>query len=103
MPTPDTVTEAVVFLASEGYVDDYQLCVDGIVDAGTGATHPVATATVDYQFRFEGDSDPGDQAIVLGVHCVGWGRKGVIVSAYGPDAEPETAALLVALSKMAAP
>ncbi len=37
MPTPDTVTEAVVFLASEGYVDDYQRCVDGIVDAGDQA------------------------------------------------------------------
>ncbi len=101
MPTPDTVTEAVVFLASEGYVDDFRLCGEGILDPGTGAAHPVATATVDYTFRFEGPSDPGDQAIVLGVHCVGWGRKGVIVSAYGPDAEPETAALLVALTETA--
>ncbi|MGH3369631.1 MAG: hypothetical protein ACRDPR_06495 [Nocardioidaceae bacterium] len=100
MPTPDTVTEAVVFLASAGYVDDYRLCAEGIVDVRTGAAHPVATATVDYAFRFEGPSDPGDEAIVLGVHCVGWGRKGVIVSAYGPDADPETAALLVALAAM---
>ncbi len=98
MPTPDTVTEAVAFLASEGYVDDYRLCPEGIVDTATGAAHPVATATVDYTFRFEGPSDPGDEAIVLGVHCAGWGRRGVVVSAYGPDAEPETAAMLVALT-----
>jgi hypothetical protein len=100
MPTPDTVTDAVVFLASEGYVNDFRLCADGILDPGTGAAHPTGTAKVDYTFRFEGPSDPGDAAIVLGVHCVEWERKGVIVSAYGPDVEPETAALLVALTEM---
>lgn len=101
MPKPDTVTEAVAFLVSEGYVDDFRLCAEGIIASRSDATHPVATAAVDYTFRFEGLSDPGDEAIVLGVHCVGWGRKGIIVSAYGPDAEPETAALLVALARMA--
>ena len=97
---PDTVTDAVAFLATEGYVDDFRLCAEGVVDVRTGETHPVATATVDYTFRFEGDSDPGDAAIVLGVRCVDWGSKGVIVSAYGPDVEPETAELLVTLASM---
>ena len=96
--SPDTVTEAVAFLASEGYVDDYRLRPDGIVGGDAGAAHPLATAVVDYTFRFEGDSDPGDEAIVLGVHCTDWDRKGVIVSAYGPDADPEQTALLVALA-----
>ena len=95
---PDTVTEAVVFLASKGYVDDYQLCPAGILDTRGQRTHPVGTATVDYTFRFEGASDPGDAAIVLGVQCTDWGRKGVIVSAYGADVEPETAAMLIALT-----
>ena len=97
-PTPDTVTEAIAFLASEGYVEDFQICAGGLVDAGTGAKHPVVTVTVDYAFRFEGPSDPGDEAVVLGVRCANWTRKGVVVSAYGPDAEPETAALLVTLT-----
>jgi hypothetical protein len=97
MTTPDTVTEAVAFLAEKGYVDDYLLCREGIVDTDTGEAHPLATAIVDYTFRFEGPTDPGDEAIVLGVHCTGWDRKGVVVSAYGPDADPENAALLAAL------
>ena len=99
MDAPDTVTEAVAFLASQGYVDDYRLSPEGIVDASTDATHPVHTAVVDYHFRFEGESDPGDESIVLGIHCADWGRKGVVVSAYGPDADPEEAALLVALTR----
>ena len=61
--------------------------------------HPLQSAVVDYTFRFEGDSDPGDEAIVLGVHCGDSDRKGVVVSAYGPDADPEHTALLVALTR----
>ena len=99
MDSPDTVTEAVTLLASKGYVDDLWLSADGIVDAGTSEVHPLQNAVVDYTFRFEGDSDPGDEAIVLGVHCGDWDRKGVVVSAYGPDADPEHTALLVALTR----
>jgi len=99
MEAPDTVTEAVEFLTREGYVDDLRLCADGIVAAGRDAPHPTSTAIVDFTFRFEGDSDPGDEAIVLGVQCTEWNRKGVIVSAYGPDADPAEAALLVALTR----
>jgi hypothetical protein len=99
MTAPDTVTDAVAFLASEGYVDDYRLCPEGVVDVVSGAVHPFQTAVVDHTFRFEGPSDPGDEAIVLGVHCADWGRKGVLVSAYGPDVDPHNAALLVALSR----
>ena len=99
MEAPDTVTEAVELLAREGYVDDYRLCAAGIVSADHEAPHPTATTIVDFTFRFEGDSDPGDEAIVLGVRCTEWNTKGVIVSAYGPDADPEEAAVLVALTR----
>ena len=102
MTTPDTVSEAVAFLAARGYVDDYRLRSEGVVDVATGASHPLETATVDYEFRFEGPSDPGDEAIVLGVHCTEWDRKGVVVSAYGPDADAEDAELLVALARRTA-
>jgi len=101
MTTPGTVTEALAFLSAAGYVDDYRLCADGIVGDRADAPHPVATASVDYTFRFEGNSDPGDSSIVLGVRCAEWGRKGVIVSAYGADADPESAAMLIALTATA--
>jgi hypothetical protein len=99
MDEPDTVSEAVVYLTELGYVDDLQLRPEGLLDATTGNAHPLATAVVDHTFRFEGPSDPGDEAIVLGVHCTEWDRKGVVVSAYGPDADADEAALLVALTK----
>lgn len=99
MDAPDTVSEAVALLTDLGYDVDLKLCPEGLLDATTGNAHPLATAVVDHEFRFEGPSDPGDEAIVLGVTCTEWGRKGVVVSAYGPDADPDEAALLVALTK----
>src|SRR5687768_16511558 len=99
MPAPDTVTEAVAYLAEQGYVDDYRIWRDGIVSPEHEAPHPAGTAIVDHTFRFEGPSDPADEAIVLGVRCTEWNTKGVIVAAYGPDADPDEAAVLVALTR----
>jgi hypothetical protein len=99
MAAPDTVTEAVELLAEQGYVEDFRLCPEGIVAADHDGPHPVRTAVVDHTFRFEGPSDPGDEAIVLGVRCPEWNAKGVIVSAYGPDMELEEAELLQELTR----
>ena len=60
--------------------------------------HALEEAVVDYQFRFEGDSDPGDEAIVLGISCAGV-QRGVLVSGFGPSADPEHAAILRALTR----
>jgi hypothetical protein len=95
---PDTVTEAVAFLTSEGYVEDCRLTDEGLLVTGVDDSHSLETAIVDYAFRFEGPSDPGDEAIVLGVSGTDWSRKAIVVCAYGPYAEPEHAALLTALA-----
>jgi hypothetical protein len=39
-------------------------------------------------------TDPADEAIVLGVECAACGVRGIVVSAYGPDADPQLIALL---------
>jgi hypothetical protein len=44
---------------------------------------------VRFVFRFEGVSDPGDEAIVLGVECPQCGDRGIIVSAFGVDADDQ--------------
>lgn len=97
MDSPDTVSEALDLLAERGYVDAFEICADGVRSSGSGDAHPESDVVVDYTFRFEGDSDPADEAIVLGVRCSG-DAKGVVVSAYGPDIDPAHARLLAALS-----
>ena len=99
MEAPDTVTEALAFLAAEGYTDELRLDQNGFEREAVDGAHAVRSAVVDYTFRFEGPTDPADEAIVLGVRWPGRGRKGVLVSAFGPDADPESAALLTALAQ----
>jgi hypothetical protein len=97
MDAPDTVTEAVALLTELGYVDDLDIKDGCLVCHAEDAPHPLAAAVVDHQFRFEGPSDPGDESIVLGLSLPQWGRKGVLVSAYGHDADPEKTEALLAL------
>ena len=86
---PDTVTEAVQLLLADGYTGEIEI-LRGKVCCSTCATaHPFDRLVADHVYRFEGASDPGDEAIVIGVTCPACGAKGVLVSAYGPDADPE--------------
>ena len=101
VPAPDTVTEALAFLASQGYVDEFAYSSPGCVSSSDVCDAPVATASVDFSFRFEGQTDPADEAIVIGLRWEDPPRKGVLVSAFGADADPEHAALLVALARNA--
>ena len=86
---PETVTAAVQYLESQTFQDDLEV-VEGVVHCRRcgGAHHP-SRLVIHHTFRFEGDTDPGDEAIVLGVICPICGARGVIVSAYGPDADAD--------------
>jgi hypothetical protein len=95
---PETVLEAVQLLERDGYTGTLTVRGDGTVLCGAcGRTHAVNDALVDRVFRFEGISDPDDEAIVLGVRCPHCGNKAVIVSAFGPNADPAVLRHLVLL------
>ena len=91
---PDTVTAAVRLLESEGYAANFSLHGDDVHCGVCGARHPAAGAVIERVFRFEGETDPADEAIVLGLRCPACGAQGVLVSAFGPDAEPGLAHLV---------
>jgi hypothetical protein len=95
---PETVLEAVQLLEREGYNTAIKVSADGSIQCGAcGRTHQIASALVDRVYRFEGASDPDDEAIVLGVRCPHCGAKATLVSAFGPNAEPAVLQQLVML------
>jgi hypothetical protein len=91
------VTEAVAALTAQGYTDELIVKPEGLMAVGKDGVEDVRSAIVDQIYRFEGDSDPADEAIVLGVHCPTLGVRGVVVSAYGPLIDPDHEAVLRAL------
>lgn len=100
-PSAGTVTEALAQLEVEGYGEDLRLD-GGHVSCNTcGAVHPTDRVEVDRVLRFEGPSDPADEAIVLGLRCPECGAKGSMVSAFGPDADPDLAEAFVYLASRA--
>ncbi len=96
--TAESVTEAIALLEADGYRSDFLVGNGAVTCHACGRTHPPAQLIVKHTFRFEGDTDPGDEAIVLGVECPECGMRGIIVSSYGPEASPELLALLDQLS-----
>ncbi|MGD9798542.1 MAG: phosphoribosylpyrophosphate synthetase [Acidimicrobiia bacterium] len=91
---PETVTEALALLAADGYTEDFNLVGTSASCPRCAATHELDHAAIERLYRFEGPSDPADEAIVLGLDCPACGGRGVLVSAFGPDADPEVLARL---------
>ena len=83
----DTVTEAVNGLRLRGFSVDFNLqenclvCNDDRFDVNNFEIIEV--------YRFEGDSDPADEAIVYAIESVN-GLKGVMINCYGISADAMT-------------
>ena len=97
--TAPTVVGEIESLRGRGYGADFSVTADGQLRCDT-CDHLVEPggAVIESTARFEGASDPDDQAVVFGLRCDGCGVRGVLVAAYGPTATAEEAAVVTALS-----
>jgi hypothetical protein len=98
---PDTVTEAVQQLARDGYEGDFTARPEGILWPVCSVVNGFDGAVVDRVYRFEGPSDPADEAVVFGLRCGNCGALGALVSAFGVDADPDVLQGLIYLSNQA--
>jgi hypothetical protein len=94
---PDTVTDAVNLLTAEGYTANFGVRDRQLQCGACGVLQDPTLATIERIFRFEGASDPDDEAIVLGVTCPNCDLKGVIVAGYGPSADPDEVAVITSM------
>lgn len=89
-----TLSETMKELRKEGYVEDFNLqqncleCRNGEYKVFTDEFK------VDKYFRFEGPSDPSDQAILYAISSDNHKLKGVLVNGYGIYNEPMTDEML---------
>ncbi len=75
-----TVTEAIADFREQGYKVDFNIVGEHLVcDCGELGSEDFEIAHV---YRYEGDSDPGDEATVYAIESKS-GLKGILVTGYG--------------------
>ena len=91
----DTVTEAVKGLRERGFTKDFNLQENCIV-CDEEKYNPEDFEIVEV-YRFEGDTDPADEAVVYAIKS-NKGDRGVMVSGYGISADEMSAEVAKKLS-----
>jgi hypothetical protein len=82
----DTVVEAVQGLKQRGYSIDFNLEPGRLVCHQTPLSLSPADFEITEVYRFEGNSDPDDEAAVYAIESMN-GQKGLLVTGYGISAE----------------
>jgi len=93
-----TMLTVLAALAADGYAEDMFVTPEAMVRCGA-CHHDAAPAdlVLNKLCRIEGASDPADMAAVLAVTCKACGAKGTAVVRFGPEAEPQDDAVLLAI------
>ncbi|MET0759962.1 MAG: hypothetical protein ABWZ56_06050 [Flavobacterium sp.] len=85
-----TVSEALNELNEKGFTIDFNLHEEDI------KKNP-HQYVIEHVYRYEGDTDPGDEAVVYGIETSS-GQKGVFVAGFAANSENDAARILNELS-----
>ncbi|MCU0432221.1 MAG: phosphoribosylpyrophosphate synthetase [Bacteroidia bacterium] len=78
-----TLSEAITALREKGYTEDFNLKQNCITCRSNSYQLLHDEFDVDQVFRFEDNTDPGDQAILYAISSHDKKLKGVLVNGYG--------------------
>ena len=97
----DTVTEAVNDLVKRGYTTNFNVLIDRecLACNKTAAELSSDEFEIDETYRFEGNTDPGDEMIVFAISSMKYKIKGIVVNAYGMYADTITSKIVERLKK----
>jgi len=82
-----TVSEVVDLLHRRGYTFDLN-CNSAELKKNKIQDIPPEEFKVDASYRFEGESDPSDEAVVYAISAEKYGLKGVLIDGYGTYSDP---------------
>jgi hypothetical protein len=94
----DTVVAAVNGLRQRGYSVDFNIAFDKIICSNNKHQLNPSDFEITEVYRFEGNTDPGDENVVYGVESKDGKLKGIITSAFGMYAEEASTEMLQKLS-----
>ena len=80
----ETLAQAIDRLTAAGYTDDFRAESDGLHAVYGGCVHQPEELMIEEVVRFEGITNPDDEAILFALRCSD-GMKGTYTTAYGPN------------------
>jgi quercetin dioxygenase-like cupin family protein len=96
-----TVTEVLQKLKEDGYTIDFNLSDNCLVCHGNSLQIHPEEFVVDRHFRFEGATDPGDEAIIYAISSTKHNVKGTLINGYGISSDPATDKIIAAIKEKA--
>ncbi|MFD2163756.1 cupin domain-containing protein [Paradesertivirga mongoliensis] len=94
-----TVTEVLQKLKEGGYTVDFNLSDNCLICHGNSLQIHPEEFVVDEHYRFEGATDPGDEAIVYAISSTKHNIKGTLINGYGISSDPATDKIIAALKE----
>lgn len=94
----DTVSSALDSLKERGYITDFNIAFDKLICNETKMCLNPNDFEITEVYRFEGESNPSDEAVVYAVESKDGKMKGSIVNAYGMYADTMSDEMIKKLS-----
>ena len=98
MESYETVTDAISSLKAQGYILDFNIAFDKLNCLQKELCLDPSEFEITAVYRFEGDSDPGDEAVVYTVESKDGKLRGTITGAYGLYADTVSTEMLQKLT-----
>ena len=97
----ETVTEAVNDLIKRGYTTDFSIHTEKekLICNQIAIELSPEEFEIDETYRFEGDTDPGDEMIVFAISAKHHNIKGIVVNGYGMYSDSASSKIVERLKK----
>jgi len=101
MDSMTTVSEVLNKLKAQGYTVDFNLDNNCLVCSENKLRVHPEEFVVDKHYRFEGMSDPGDEAVIYAISSPNHQIKGTLINGYGIYSDPDTDEMIKTLEDRA--
>jgi hypothetical protein len=88
-----TLSESTNDAFSRGYNENFRVVTSGLSTADGKIIYNPQDIMISDFYRFEGLSDPQDNSILYLIETVD-GKKGILIDAYGPDADAKISSFI---------
>ena len=90
----ETLRQALARLEQQGFVRALRPCADGRLEYGQGQRLEPESLVIEEVVRFEGESNPEDQAVLYALRSADGSVRGTFSTSYGPGMDPASVAVI---------